>query len=159
MNHGQKVRLFNRFHHIQIQTYCQNTRRKYLYLQKEIQLGGFHYVRHLPKIINRRFIYKPHNQLQIKKVDHHFQQRCMSQFGTYRSVGPSTKTSRGTTLVFQTPHIGGSLRQEAEEGLQNIGLFQHVANYSRKMEQNKIELSKLKSTCERGELEKQELES
>jgi hypothetical protein len=40
------------------------------------------------------------------------------RFGAYRNVRPSIETSRGTTLVFQTPHIGGSLHHEVEEDLQ-----------------------------------------
>ncbi len=45
------------------------------------------------------------------------------RFGTYRSVGPFAEISRGTTSIFQTPHIGRSLRQEAKEDLQIAELF------------------------------------
>jgi hypothetical protein len=39
------------------------------------------------------------------------------RFGKNKSVRPFAETSRGTTPIFQTPHIGGSLRQEAKEDL------------------------------------------
>jgi hypothetical protein len=40
------------------------------------------------------------------------------RFGTYKNVGPFVKASRGTTSVFQTPHIGRSLHHEVKEDLQ-----------------------------------------
>jgi hypothetical protein len=81
------------------------------------------------------------------------------RFGTYRSVGPYVEMSRGITPIFQTTHIGRSLCREVEEDLQIARLFQHVANYSWKMEQTKIELVRLKLMCKRNEVENQELES
>jgi hypothetical protein len=45
------------------------------------------------------------------------------RFGTYRSVGPFAEISRGTTSIFQTPHIRRSLRQEAKEDLRIAELF------------------------------------
>jgi hypothetical protein len=45
------------------------------------------------------------------------------RFGTYRNVRPFVETSRGTTLVFQTPHIGGSLHHEVKEDLQIVKLL------------------------------------
>ncbi len=44
--------------------------------------------------------------------------------GTYRNVGPCVETSRGVILIFQTPHMGGSLSQEAKEDLWIVGLLQ-----------------------------------
>ncbi len=66
---------------------------------------------------------------------------------------------QGVTLAFQTPHIGGLLSQKAEEVLWiAAGLFQYVANYTKKMEQTMIELLGFKLLRERNEVEKQELE-
>ncbi len=50
------------------------------------------------------------------------------------------KHPRGQTLAFQTPHIGGLLTQQVEEDLWITKLFQDVENYTKKMEQTKIEL-------------------
>jgi hypothetical protein len=56
------------------------------------------------------------------------------KFGTYRSAGPSAKTFRGTTPIFKPHTQADNYVQEVEEDLWIVGLFQHVANYSRKME-------------------------
>ncbi len=45
------------------------------------------------------------------------------RFGTYRNVGPFAEISRGTISIFQTPHIGRSLRQEAKKDLRIAKLF------------------------------------
>jgi hypothetical protein len=50
------------------------------------------------------------------------------------------------------------LSQKAEEDLWIAGLFQYVANYTKKMEQTMIEFLGLKLLRERNEAEKQELE-
>jgi hypothetical protein len=64
--------------------------------------------------------------------------------GMYKNVVSSAKTSSDGTPLFQTPQILASLSQEAEEHLKIVGMFQHLAHYSKKMEQRMIELSKLK---------------
>jgi hypothetical protein len=45
------------------------------------------------------------------------------RFGTYKIARPFVEISRGTTPIFQTPHIGGSLSQETKENLQIVGLI------------------------------------
>lgn len=58
----------------------------------------------------------------------------------YRNVIPLAGMSNGDTLLFQTPQIPASLNQEVEEHLKIVGMFQHLARYSKKMEQTIIEL-------------------
>jgi hypothetical protein len=45
------------------------------------------------------------------------------RFGTYRSVGSFAKIYRGTIPKFQTPHLGRSLRLNAEKDMQIVELF------------------------------------
>jgi hypothetical protein len=67
--------------------------------------------------------------------------------GMYKNVVPSAKTSSNGIPLFQTPQILASLSQEVEEHLKIIGMFQHLAHYSKKMEQTMIKLSKFKLKC------------
>jgi hypothetical protein len=50
------------------------------------------------------------------------------------------------------------LSQKAKEDLWIAGLFEYVANYTKKMEQTMIEFLGLELLRERNEVEKQELE-
>jgi hypothetical protein len=50
------------------------------------------------------------------------------------------------------------LNQKVEEDLWIVGLFEYVANYTKKMEQTMIEFLGLKLLRERTKTEKQELE-
>lgn len=44
-------------------------------------------------------------------------------YGTYWILVPFTETSRGEFPLFQTPHLDGSLNQEAEEDMKIVKLF------------------------------------
>jgi hypothetical protein len=67
--------------------------------------------------------------------------------GMYKNVVPLAKTFNDGTPLFQMPQIFASLNQEVEEHLKIVGMLQHLAHYSEKMEQTMIEFSKFKLKC------------